>query len=164
MSQIQKALDKIPVPVTLVGAYNEEGHNVITVSWFTQVSQEPSLIMVSISPSSSIIPVISETKEFVVSLLPQDNEQVARICGHTRENVTDKIKEAKLTVKDGNKLNVPLIEQAIVNFECKVTNQYTAGDHNVIIANVVSADKIKEEKPMVFYDRDLVAIDNSQST
>ncbi|WP_353892702.1 flavin reductase family protein [Proteinivorax hydrogeniformans] len=160
---VQKALYKIPVPVALVGAMQDEKHNVITVSWCTQVSKDPHLIMVSISPQSSISPMISKTQEFVLSILPKSSEEVARICGHTRDNVEDKIKQSKLTLKDGDKLNIPRIEEAIVNFECKVSSKYTAGDHAVIIANVISADEPKEEKPLVYFDRDLVAIDNSQS-
>lgn len=163
-TNIQNALDKIAGPVGILGADKDGDHKVITVSWFTQVSKNPAEILVCVSPQSSISPLISETKEFVLSLLPQDMEEVARICGHTSENVDDKLQTSKLSTKNSKQVNVRSINEAIVNLECKVTNQYQGGDHQIIVGKVLDVDEVDDKKPLIFYDRDLITIDNSLST
>ncbi len=162
--QIQEALDKLAGSVALLGATKESRHNVITVSWFTQVSRNPAMIMVSVSPNSSISPIISDSKEFVLSLLPDDMEEVARICGHISENVENKIETSKLTLKDSETVKAPSIEEAIVNLECQVVQQHLAGDHYLVVAKVLHVDKLEDRNPLIFYNRDLVSVDNSLST
>ena len=161
--KIQNALDKLTGPVAIMGAMKGEEHKVITVSWVTQISKFPPLILVCVSPESSIAPVISEKKEFVLSLLPQEMEEVARICGHTSENVENKLETSKLTTKASKRVEIPSINEAICNIECQVVQEHQAGDHNIIVAKVTDVDKLDDKKPLVFYNRDLCTVDNSLS-
>lgn len=161
---IQEALNKVAGPVAILGAVKDGNHRVITVSWFTQVSRNPALIMVSVSPQSSIYPIITETKEFVLSLLPKELEEVARICGHTRENVEDKLETSRLSTKDSIEVKVPSVNEAILNLECKTVEHHLAGDHFIIVGEVISVDKIEDKKPLIFYNRDLVTVDESRPT
>ena len=161
---VQEALDKVAGPVGILGAVKDGNHRVITVSWFTQVSRNPAMIMVSVSPNSSIHPIISETKEFVLSILPKELEEVARICGHTRDNVDDKLETSRLSTKDSSEVNPPSINEAMLNLECKTVEQHLAGDHSIIVAKVLNVDKIDDKKPLIFYNRDLVTVDESRPT
>ncbi|SET13414.1 flavin reductase family protein [Anaerobranca gottschalkii] len=160
---IQKALDKIPGPVGILGAIDGDNHRIITVSWFTQVSKNPPQLLVCVSPQSSVHPIINKSKEFVLTILSKDMEEVARICGHTSENVSDKLDTAKLTTKTSKKVKVASINEGIFNLECQVTGEFTGGDHTIFVGEVLYVDEIKEEKPLIFYNRDLVTVDYSLS-
>ena len=46
---------------------------------------------------------------------------------------------------------VPLIEDALASFECRVTDRVTAGDHDIIIGEVLAA-RIQEGRPLVFFN------------
>ncbi|QNO15283.1 flavin reductase [Alkalicella caledoniensis] len=161
--KVQEALDKLAGPVGILGASKDGDHKVITVSWFTQVSRFPPMIVVSVSPNSSITPIVSGQREFVLSLLPQEMEEVARICGHTSENVDNKLETSKLSTKESKHVKVPSINEAIVNLECQTVQQHLAGDHSIIVAKILHVDKIDDKKPLIFYDRDLCTVDNSLS-
>jgi flavin reductase (DIM6/NTAB) family NADH-FMN oxidoreductase RutF len=160
---LQKALDNIAGPVGILGAGEGDEHRVITVSWFTQVSKNPPQILVCVSPKSSIHPIINRTKEFVLTILSKDMEEVARICGHTSDNIDDKLDTAKLTIKKSKEVEVPSINEGIFNLECQVIQEVTGGDHTIFVGQVLNVDDIKDEKPLIFYDRDLVTVDNSLS-
>jgi flavin reductase (DIM6/NTAB) family NADH-FMN oxidoreductase RutF len=158
MADIQSALDRIPNPVGLVIAGSGDEQRVITVSWFTQVSKHPALLVVSISPNSSVTPLISKERSFVLALLGGAQEEVARTCGHNSEVVNDKFKAANLTLVESTHVKSSCVKEALFNLECRVIQQNMAGDHSLYVAKIESAHKGSEGRQLVFADRDLFSL------
>lgn len=158
-TETQKALDRIPNPVGLLLAGNKKDYSVITVSWFSQVSQEPPLVAVSVSPQSSIAPVLDKEKNFVLALLDGNQEHAARTCGHHQDVVADKIREANLTLTESQAVAAPAIKEALVNLECRITSQVPSGDHLLYLAEVQQANMSgRTGNQLVFADRDLFSL------
>ncbi len=131
------AVKLLPWPVVLIGAYHNGKHNAMTASWVSQVSFDPLLMMVSIAPERHTYDLIRESGEFVISVLTQDQAEVARFCGSRSGRDTDKIAALALKTIPGKKVKVPLIEDCLANIECRVTAAHPAGDHVIFIGEVV---------------------------
>ena len=68
----------------------------------------------------------------------------------------------KATPSDGNrfgglgftlkKTQTPVLDRAIAYLECKVQNVAEAGDHSIVIGEVLEAEVLKDEEPLMMSD------------
>lgn len=139
-------------PVCLIGAKQNEKHNVMTAAWVTQVSADPLLVLVSIATGRYTHDLIARTGEFVVSILGRGQEQISSFCGSRSGRDADKIAHLKLTTLPPEAVQVPRLAGCIANLECKMVAQYSAGDHTLFVGEVVAADVSEAEvAPLIMY-------------
>lgn len=150
-NNIKSALKMIPSPTALVGAKRDEIHDVATVSWFIQESVNPPQITLNIAKDRYIYGLIDDTRELMLSVLPDGSEQIADVCGNTSGKYTDKVKELGLHTSEASQIHVPRINEAISNIECRVVNMVDAGDHTMIIGEVLAANYVQGKAPLVCY-------------
>lgn len=139
-------------PVVLVGAYKDGRHNVMTAAWVSQVSLDPTLIMVSVGPARFTHDMIAGTGEFVVSVLARDQEREGSFCGSKSGREVDKIAALGLKTRPAQKIGVPLVEGCIANLECRLVARYPAGDHTLFIGEVVASHVERPDAvPLLMY-------------
>ena len=139
-------------PVCLVGALQNDKHNIMTVAWITQISANPLKLIISIDESRFTHNMISETGEFVVSILGSEQKEIAAVCGSRSGRNADKINQLKIKTVPSTVVKVPRLDGCLANMECKVVAQHPAGDHTLFVGEVVAADVGKEDlKPMIMY-------------
>ena len=118
--------------------------NGMIVGTFASLSMEPALVTFSVMHSSTSWPKISEAATFSVSLLAEDQQQVCRA----------------LSAKGADKLSsvgwsesvwgTPHISGSLAWFDCRIEQQFTAGDHVVVIASVLDMTP-GEGAPLIFH-------------
>ncbi|AOT68854.1 flavin reductase family protein [Geosporobacter ferrireducens] len=151
---IKVGLRKIPNPIGLVTAQFNEKKDVTTVAWISKVSNIPPLVMVSIAPERYIHDLIKQSGEFTLAILAEKQEQLALYCGSKTGYDVDKFQEAKIMTEKPFYVKAPLIQNAVVNLECKVQDLYTAGDHTLFIGEVLAAYHNEDVvKPLVLTDK-----------
>lgn len=139
-------------PVCLVGAKENDKHNVMTVAWISQVSHDPLLVMVSIAPGRFTHDLIVRTGEFMVSILNAEQQEMSAFCGSRSGKNVDKIAQLNLKTEPASVIKVPRLAGCVANLECRVVSQYPAGDHTLFIGEVVAADAAAEEiQPLIMY-------------
>ncbi|MGZ4906482.1 MAG: flavin reductase family protein [Halobacteriota archaeon] len=128
-----------PMVYSLVTSLGKDGKpNALGVSWVTRASFDPFLMMISIDHSRYSHAGIDLHKEFVLHYPSAEQERAAWLCGVKSGRDTDKIKEAGLILIDSLNVRVPTIADVTVAFECKVVEQFEAGDHTVFVGEVVA--------------------------
>ncbi len=153
-SDIKVSLRKIPNPVGLVTAQHNEKRDVTTVAWISKVSNAPPLVMVSIAPGRYIHDLIKQSGEFTLAILSEKQEQLALYCGSKTGYDVDKFQEAEIMTKKPFYVKAPLIQDAVVNLECRVQDLYTVGDHTLFIGEVLAAYHEEDnKKPLVMTDK-----------
>jgi len=135
--QAKQAVRLLPWPVTLVGAYHEGRHNVMTASWVSQVSFKPLMVKVSVAPERYTYELISKSGEFVISILTAEQVEVANFCGSRSGRDTDKVAAVGLRTRPGEAVKVPVLEDCLANMECRVVAAHPAGDHVLFVGEVV---------------------------
>lgn len=129
-----------PVPVVLVTSKNKAGKtNVFTVGWTGTINTKPPMLYISIRPERLSYEYIKETMEFVVNLPSSDLVKKVDYCGVKTGKKNDKITEMNFTLKNGENISVPYIDECPVNIECKVKNIIPLGTHDMFIAEVVGS-------------------------
>lgn len=127
-----------PKLTVVITSRHEYGRgNSMTAAWITPVSSSPPLIVVAISPERLTYEYIRSTKEFVVNIPSVEMLKDVRYFGSVSGREENKL--SKVKVKEGRKVNVPVLADASAWLECKVINEVKAGDHILFIAEVIDA-------------------------
>lgn len=153
-SDIKVSLRKIPNPVGLVTAQHKEKRDVTTVAWISKVSNIPPLLMISVSPERYIHDLIKQSGEFTLAILSEKQEELALYCGSKTGYDVDKFQEGRILTEKPFYIKAPLIQDAVVNLECRVLDLYTAGDHTLFIGEILMAYDAKDDiRPLVMTDQ-----------
>ena len=134
-----------PLPAVMVSCGDREGRtNIITVAWTGTVCTNPAMVYISVRPQRYSYALLRDSGEFVINLTTEKLLRAADWCGVKSGRDTDKWKEMHLTPGRASRLDwAPVIEEAPVNIECRVTEVKELGSHHMFLARVeaVQADK-----------------------
>jgi Conserved protein/domain typically associated with flavoprotein oxygenases, DIM6/NTAB family len=129
-----------PVPVVLITSKNKEGKvNVFTVGWTGTICTKPPMLSISVRPERLSYEYIKETMEFTVNIPNSSMVRAVDYCGVKSGKKVDKIKELGFTLKDGDNIDVPYIDECPINIECKVKDIMELGTHHMFIADVLGS-------------------------
>ena len=137
-----------PVPPVMVTCGTIEKPNVLTIAWTGIINSEPPMTYISVRPGRFSHPIISETGEFVINLVHLPLAKACDFCGVKSGRSTDKFKEMKLALEPSAKLKAPMLKDAPVSLECKVTEVKHFETHDMFLAEIVGVnvdDKYIEE-------------------
>jgi len=123
--------------------------NIITVGWETRTSFNPPMLAISIGKSRYSHQLIAEGREFVVAIPGVDIAEEVYFCGTRSGRKVHKFAKTGLTPLKAKHVRPPLIEQGILNFECKVVGSLDTGDHTIFVGEVVATHKNDIEKKML---------------
>jgi len=129
-----------PERVVLVTSVDLHGRpNVMVAEWFMRTSFEPPLVAISIGKTRYTHKLIKESKEFVVAFPSSEMVKEVVYCGTHSGRDVDKFKETGLKIREAKFVKAPLIENCILNLECKVVDSLDTGDHTIFVGEVVAA-------------------------
>ena len=128
-----------PLPAVMVSCGNSpEDYNIITISWTGTINTNPPMLYISIRPERHSYDIIKKSGEFVINLTNKKLAFATDWCGVKSGRDFNKFKEMKLTAIAATKVKAPMIVEAPINIECKVTQIIPLGSHDMFIAEVVN--------------------------
>ncbi len=128
--------------VTSIGARNRDVG--ITVSAFSSVSLDPPLVSICIGHDASVYPQLSKAKFFVVNILSEGQEALARRFAEPGPNRFEGVGYER------GQCGAAILFDVLGFLECEVLSRHEAGDHDIIIGSVEVAES-KEGKPLLYY-------------
>ena len=142
-----------PRQTCMLSASHEGKSNVTVVDWATPASLKPPMVAVSLNNKSFSLELVSSSKAFVLSVVPEEMKEQAMGVGSASGKVIDKVEEYHLKLKAAKTVKAPLIDGAMAWVECEVQAIVNAGDHSIVIGEVVETHFPDEEAgkiPMLF--------------
>lgn len=133
--------------MTVVTARTRERLVGFTASAFTSVSLAPPLVLVCIGRSSSAHDPIAASPRFGVSILAAGQGELAR--QFARPGV-DRFRDVRLRAGFGE---VPILDGALGWLVCARHALHAAGDHSVLVGEVMEAGVDEAGEPLVHYGR-----------
>ncbi|WP_236587597.1 flavin reductase family protein [Marivirga aurantiaca] len=131
-----QALKKISYGFYIVSSKNNEDIAAATVSWVSQVSFDPPLVMAAIKNDGELVNVIAESGVLAINVI-----------GKAEKPLIPEF--SKDTEVEGNKINGSLFEEGVTGaplltrlpafVEGKVVEAINKGDHTIFIAEVVNS-------------------------
>lgn len=131
---------KYPEQVVLVLTKNAQGRvNAMAVGWVCLVSDEPPMFLLGIDDGAYTLELIRESREFVIAYPSQNMAKETLYFGKVHGHDVDKVTESKLSLEPGTVGSVPLLADAVANFECRLVTEYRPGNCPLVVGEVLAS-------------------------
>ena len=144
----RQAAGRFASGVTVVTTRAAEGTYGVTVSSFASLSLNPLLVTVSISQSSQLLEHVRSVEAFAVSVLANDQQQVARYFATSGRRPEAAGFSAVPTI--AHETGAPIIEGCLSWFDCILEDILPGGDHEILVGRVAAAGG-RSGEPLVYW-------------
>lgn len=138
----KKALRKFTYGLYIVTAKAGDEVAAGTVTWISQSSFTPPLIMVAVRNDSHLHALAERTKAMAISVVGAGQDAMA--FAFFRPSRVEGGKMNGYIVQFGSETGAPIIAEAPAWVEVRVTDSVSRGDHTVYVAEVVNAGLLDE--------------------
>jgi flavin reductase (DIM6/NTAB) family NADH-FMN oxidoreductase RutF len=111
--------------------------NASSVSWVSQSSFDPPLVMVAIKADTLTHAMVESSGQFAINLLATDQTEMAQ--AFFKQAVQEGDRLSGYDFEAGPVTGAPIFADAPAWFECNITDVVKGGDHSVVVAEVVEA-------------------------
>lgn len=152
-NEINNAMSALSHGVYVLGVHTPEQDNLMTAAWLCQVSGSPAMLAVAVSDGHLTADMIRSAGHFTVSVLSEEQKDIAVACGTVSGRKADKISRVDTAYTQSG---IPVISRSIAQLECKVVDINTAtGNHTIFIAEVIGVSAGDSGKaPLLYHAKD----------
>ncbi|HEY6738490.1 MAG TPA: flavin reductase family protein, partial [Actinopolymorphaceae bacterium] len=150
LGRYKSALRRLASGVTVVTTRVEDMDHAMTATAFAPVSLRPPLVMVCVDRSARIHTPLIESVAWGVSLLAATPEARAASTwlatrGRPLEGQLDEIAVSRGVT------GVALLRESVARLECRTAGHHRAGDHTIVLGEVVAAEEGGPDTPPLVY-------------
>ena len=139
-----------PGTVAVVTAAHAGARNVMSAGWHTALSAEPPLYGVALGRTRHTHGLVTASGAFAVHFLPFERaDAIAGVGSTSGRGGVDKFARFGLAASSGVVLDLPILHDAYLAYECRVTAVHETGDHDLMVGEVVAV----HHRPGVYDDR-----------
>lgn len=147
----KKALRKFTYGLYVVTSRAGDDVAAGTVTWLSQSSFTPPLVMVAVRNDSHLHTLVEQSRTMAISVVAAGQEAMA--SAFFRPSRVEGGKLNGYAIQDGRQTGAPIIVEAPAWAEVRVTDSIARGDHTVYVAEVVDAGISDETAaPLVLHD------------
>ncbi|AQS70986.1 flavin reductase family protein [Streptomyces pactum] len=143
---LRSAFRRHAAGVAVITARGEAGPVGFTATSLTSVSAEPPLLSFGIGTGSSSWPTVSEAEYVGVHLLGDHQEELAATFARSG---ADRF-ATPTTWREGPE-GVPVLGGVLAWLVCRVVGRVPAGDHRVVLAEVLLGDPAGAGRPLLYH-------------
>ena len=144
--EFRAAMGSWPSGVTIITSRSGEDVHGMTVSDFSGVSLDPPLALVCAAKTSNTTKMIEEGKCFGVNVLRLEQSALSNKFASKK----DEFKRFEGVATFEEKTGAPLLQDALVNLDCRVVAIHDAGDHLLCVGEIESA-RVGEGEPLLYF-------------
>ena len=138
IGKIQKLTS--PNPFALISAKKADGTtNLMAVSWWTYVSNNPASVAVCLSKKGFTGELIRSNQEFGLNIVDESLKESAFLCGTCSGRTENKPEKYHIELTDADMISPRLVKAHKVAMECRLVSMTEAFDHTIYLAEVVEA-------------------------
>jgi flavin reductase (DIM6/NTAB) family NADH-FMN oxidoreductase RutF len=152
--ELRKGFASFATGVTVITCLDEQQqHHGITINSFNTVSLEPPLILWSLKKHSRFMPWMELGKKHLIHVLERSQEDLAM---HFATVKHDELIGVDHQIADSGLCQ---INDCVAYYECETVSVHTGGDHNIIVAKVLSLKNYPEKEPLIYARSKFVGLD-----
>ena len=144
--ELRNALGQFATGVCVITTVNQEGHAVgMTANSFSSVSLDPPLVLWSLQNGSDIYDTFATPERFAINVLALEQEDLSNLYASKGDH---RMAAEHYTLGSNG---APLLEGALVSFECGLHATHEGGDHLIIVGRVLDVVSREGGKPLLFH-------------
>ena len=142
-------LRKIPYGLYVIGVKDGTAHHAFTGSWFSQCSMKPPRVMLGVRHGTHSLELLKQGKVFSVNWLAKEDKNILEQFFKPTPSDGNRFGDLTYRLK---KTGTPILDKAVAFLECEVVHVHEAGDHSIVIGEVVNAEVLRDDAPLVMGD------------
>ena len=151
--QLRNAFGRFATGVTIVTTMTEAGPVGMTANSFSSVSLEPPLTLWAIDHNSTRYEAFTNATDTAIHVLSRDQEALCLAFAKDADAFSDAIWQE-------GPAGVPLLDGCLARFECRRHSQHEAGDHTILVDQVLQAS-MQPGEPLVFFQGEFSGLGNT---
>ncbi|WP_405935595.1 flavin reductase family protein [Streptomyces sp. NBC_00726] len=124
-----------------------------TATSLNSVAAEPPLVSFGVGTASSSWPVLAEAEHVGVHILGEHQRELAATFARSGAD-----RFGPSTFWRSGPEGVPLLDDVLAWLVCRVVARVPAGDHHIVIAQVIEGDPAGEGRPLVYHQGRFTAL------
>lgn len=144
---ILSALSSLSHGVYVLGSRRGREMTTMTASWVAQASERPPCVAVAVRDDRYSHGVILESATFALSVLRDDQVDVATHFAQTSGEYHDKLYGVPYGQSPSGS---PILLDCLAYIDCKVLDTARAGDHTVFIGEVTAGESYGPDYPLLY--------------
>ena len=148
-TELRRVFGCFATGVTIVTCRTPEFAHGITVNSFTSVSLDPPLVLICVDRRTIAYELLPKAGAFAINILAENQRWISDFFAK-RLAIDPADEFATIPHHSGNG-GAPLIDGAIAYIECRLASTIPAGDHDIFISDVLSADIQSDDPPLLFH-------------
>lgn len=142
-----KAIGRVPSGVFILTTRHEGRAGAIMASWVQQSSFDPPALSIALAKGRPIGEAIHASKQLALSIIPEDDKSLMKHYARPIPDDADPFGGVRVIDTPGG---MPALADALAWLECRVISTCDfGGDHELIIAQIVAGEILKEGKPFM---------------
>lgn len=146
------AMSRFPTGVTIVSVRDELDDVAMTATAFGSISREPPLVGLGVDEGTHMHEVLTRRDDWAITVLGQQQRTLAGRFGASGRP------SARLLLDDAAYHRGPhtgglIVEDGVAALECRTIYRVPAGDHVVLLAQVLAIDYVSDQTPLVRFRR-----------
>ncbi len=133
--------------VYVLGTRRGRQSTAMTASWVMRTSERPPCVAVAVRDDRYTHDLILESSTFALSILRDDQVDIATHFSETSGEYHDKLLGIPYGLTPGGS---PFLLDCLAYLDCKVLDTVRAGDHTVIVGEVIAADTLQDSYPLIY--------------
>lgn len=148
-AEFRRVVGRFATGITVVTTVAEGVDHAMTMNAFTSVSLEPLLVLFCVEKKARFHDVVLAGETWAVSILGEGS-QAASAWFATRGRPIEGQLEG-WAFHRGEHTGAPILDEAIGSLECRTHAVQDAGDHTVVIGEVLGLGAPSESEPLLYY-------------
>lgn len=146
----RNAMSLLTTAVNVITTAGVSGMHGFTASAVCSVTDTPPTLLVCMNQSSRSHSHFVENKMLSVNVLGAQHEQISNAFASSKLNSEERFKlGAWSTLETGS----PILEDALVSFDCEIEQIQAVGTHSIFMCRVVAIKQNQPSESLVYFNR-----------
>ncbi|WP_163124527.1 MULTISPECIES: flavin reductase [Acinetobacter] len=149
-TDFRNAMSLLTTAVNVITTSGEAGMHGFTASAVCSVTDTPPTLLVCMNQSSRSHVHFVENQVLAVNVLSTQHEQISNAFASSKFSSVDRFKLGEWgTLETGS----PILEDALVSFDCQIENIQQVGTHSIFMCRVLKVRQSDQEESLVYFNR-----------
>lgn len=149
-TDFKNAMSSLTSAVNVVTTVGESGFHGFTASAVCSVTDTPPTLLVCMNKSSRSHTHFVENKVLTVNVLGAQHEKLSNAFASSKLNSDERFALGKWTELETGS---PVLADALVSFDCEISDIQEVGTHTIFICPIVAIQKNPEDQALVYFNR-----------
>ena len=149
-TDFRNAMSLLTTAVNVITTAGEAGMHGFTASAVCSVTDTPPTLLVCMNQSSRSHAHFVENQVLAVNVLSTQHEQLSNAFASSKLSSEDRFKLGDWsTLETGS----PILEDALVSFDCQIKDIQQVGTHSIFMCRVLAVKQSEQEESLVYFNR-----------